>query len=95
MSFDDAAAFVMRELEAMRPSLKGILRPLRVWSMQNDQFSRGSYATWLPGQVPLFNEALIEPWGRWHFAGEHTSLLARGFEGALESGERAAFEILS
>ncbi len=95
MSFEDATAFVLRELVAMRPSLKGVLQPLRAWSMQNDRFSGGSYATWAPGQVPRFNEALIAPWGNWHFAGEHTALMARGFEGALESGERAALEILS
>jgi monoamine oxidase len=29
-----------------------------------------------------------------HLCGEHTSLLARGMEGALESGERAAIELL-
>ncbi|MCP5340183.1 MAG: FAD-dependent oxidoreductase [Sinobacteraceae bacterium] len=95
MSFDEAVAYVMRELEAMRPSLKGALQPLRAWSMQNDRFSGGSYATWKPGQVPRFNAALVAPWGRWHFAGEHTALMARGFEGALESGERAALEILA
>ena len=95
MSFDDAAAFVMRELERMRPSLKGALRPIRVWSMQNDPFSRGSYATWAPRQIPRFNQALIQPLGGWHFAGEHTALMARGFEGALESGERAALEVLA
>ena len=95
MSFEDAARFVMHELESMRPSLKGALRPLRVWSMQNDPFSRGSYATWAPRQIPRFNQALIAPLGGWHFAGEHTALMARGFEGALESGERAALEILA
>ncbi len=94
MSYEDATRYVLRELETMRPSIKGALRPLRTWSMQNDRFSGGSYATWAPGQVYRFTRALIEPWGRWHFAGEHTALLSRGFEGALESGERAALELL-
>ena len=94
LSYDAATQFILRELERIRPATKGALRPLRAWSMQNDPFSGGSYATWAPGQIYRFTEALIQPWGRWHFAGEHTALLSRGFEGALESGERAALELL-
>jgi len=29
-----------------------------------------------------------------HFAGEHTSDSTRGLEGAMESGERAALEVM-
>ena len=34
------------------------------------------------------------PSGRVHFCGEHTAVSNRGMEGAMESGERAAFEVL-
>lgn len=95
MSYEDATQYVLNELAVMRPATRGALRPLRAWSMQNDRFAGGSYATWAPGQIPRFNNALIAPWGRWHFAGEHTAQLSRGFESALESGERAALEILT
>ena len=37
----------------------------------------------------------LEPEGRLHFCGEHTALSNRGMEGAMESGERAALEVLS
>jgi monoamine oxidase len=37
---------------------------------------------------------MIEPFRQMHFAGEHTRRLDFGMEAALESGERAAFEIL-
>jgi monoamine oxidase len=30
-----------------------------------------------------------------HFAGEHTAVLLQGMEGAMESGERAALEVLA
>jgi monoamine oxidase len=36
-----------------------------------------------------------KPEGRLHFAGEHTSSWMGWMEGALESGERAAREVLS
>jgi monoamine oxidase len=38
--------------------------------------------------------ALKEPAGLIHFCGEHTALSNRGMEGAMESGERAALELL-
>ena len=37
---------------------------------------------------------MATPAGRMHFAGEHTTDLQTGMEGALESAERAAFEVL-
>jgi len=45
--------------------------------------------------MPLrFPRAMSKPHGRIHFWWEHTALLNRGMEGAMESGERAALEIL-
>ena len=38
---------------------------------------------------------MIRPHRRLHFAGEHTRRLEIGMEAAMESGERAALEILS
>ncbi len=37
---------------------------------------------------------IAKPLRRIHFAGEHTALTNRGMEGAMESGERAALEVL-
>ena len=39
--------------------------------------------------------ALKEPAGRLHFCGEHTAVSNRGMEGAMESGERAALEVMA
>ena len=49
---------------------------------------------WAPGQVTAFASEVGKPHGRIHFCGEHTAVSNRGMEGAMESGERAAFEIL-
>ncbi|MBN8610309.1 MAG: FAD-dependent oxidoreductase [Deltaproteobacteria bacterium] len=57
---------------------------------------RGSYACYLPGQWSIGGaEGTVEAEGRLYFAGEHTSLDYQGFmEGAAESGQRAADDIL-
>ena len=56
----------------------------------------GSYACYKPGQYTTIAGAEGEAVDGLHFAGEHTSLAFQGFmNGAVESGERAAREILA
>jgi monoamine oxidase len=56
----------------------------------------GSYACYRPGQYTTIAGAEGEAVGGLHFAGEHTSLAFQGFmNGAVESGEHAAWEILA
>lgn len=86
--------FVQQELAKIRPASRGQLRALRIHSNQNDRFIRGSYAFWSPGMPMRLPQAMSAPHGRIHFAGEHTARAARGMEGAMESGERAALEVL-
>ncbi len=90
----EAARAVLAEIERIRPAAKGALRILQAHSWQQTPFSGGAYASWAPGQIPRFAKAMREPYGCMHLCGEHTSVLARGMEGALESGERVALEIL-
>jgi monoamine oxidase len=59
-------------------------------------FTRGSYAAFRPGQWTSINGAAGEAVDGLFFAGEHTSVAAQGFmEGACESGQSAAREILA
>ena len=59
------------------------------------QFARGSYACYQPGQA-AWSGRVGERVGHLHFCGEHTSAAFQGYmEGAAESGERAAQELLS
>lgn len=59
-------------------------------------FTKGSYACYRTGQITAFGGAEGEPEGGVFFAGEHTSRDFQGFmEGACESGERAAREVLA
>jgi monoamine oxidase len=89
-----AGARVVREYEALRPAARGQLEVARVKSWQSDRFAGGDWVCWAPGQVVDAVPALKEPAGPLHFCGEHTALSNRGMEGAMESGERAALEVL-
>ena len=91
---EEAIARVTHELEQARPSLKGALEVVKYWSWTRSPFAGGTYAYWKPNQITRFSNLLSTPHDRIHFAGEHTAVLERGMEGAMESGERAALEVL-
>ncbi len=63
----------------------------KVW--HTDEFARGAYALFWPGQYRRLQEHIVSPEGRIHFAGEHTSSDHAWIQGAIESGLRAAQEI--
>ena len=65
-----------------------------VW--EADPWSRGGYAYFDPAFDPALRPWLARPFGRLFFAGEHTSIRWQGYmNGAVESGRRAAEEILA
>lgn len=58
--------------------------------------TRGSYSYWQVGQYTRFAGIEGEQDGNAHFCGEHTSIDAQGYlEGAVETGERAAAEVIA
>jgi monoamine oxidase len=60
------------------------------------EWTKGSYSYWKVGQYQAFAGAERERSGNCHFAGEHTSVDFQGYlNGGVESGERAADEILA
>jgi monoamine oxidase len=91
----DRAAFVQAELERMRPSLKGKLELVGVHSWPQYMFVEGCRHSYNPGQVTRWAHDMIKPHGRLHFAGEHTRRLDVGMESAMETGERAAYEVIT
>lgn len=90
----EAKKFVVAEFERLRPAAKGKLEVRGFKSWWADPFSCGDWAIWQPGQVRDFIQHVSKPHGHIHFAGEHTAVSNRGMEGAMESGERAAQEVL-
>ena len=91
---EEAKARVLAEIERIRPSAKGALKVVAMHSWANDRHSVGDWAVYQPGQVTAFGNSTALPDGRLHFCGEHTARANRGMEGAMESGERAAIEVL-
>jgi monoamine oxidase len=90
-----ASAEIVKAIEEIRPAAKGLLEVLHVHSWELDEFAGGAdFLSWRPGEIAQFHGALWAPHGRIHFCGEHTAPLARGMEGAMESGELAAFDVL-
>jgi monoamine oxidase len=89
-----AFAYLSDTLAQIRPSTRGALEFLAMQSWPRDKFHRGAYAYFKPGQINDFGQAMAQPCGHMHFAGEHTARLSAGMEAACESGERAASEIL-
>jgi monoamine oxidase len=65
---------------------------VRRWAIE--PWSRGAFAVFRPGQMTSMLPVMASPEGRVHFAGEHTSTWPGWMEGALESGERAAREVI-
>jgi monoamine oxidase len=67
---------------------------LDAWAF--DPWVGGSYAAFTPGQVTSFWGLTGAAEGSVHFAGEHTSTFSQGYlNGGVESGSRAAAEVLS
>ena len=87
---EGAARYVVAQIEQMRPAAKGALQVIGQHSWEQDPFAGGAWAYFNPGTVTKFLPAMFQPRGRMHFCGEHASVSARGMEGAIESGERAA-----
>ena len=86
---------VTDELARVRPSTRGRVRAMTAHNWSTHPWTQGHTALRAPGQISRFGDILGHAHGRLHFAGEHTAVLASGMEGAMESGERAAMEIIT
>lgn len=90
----EARAMVLEDIAQRRPASRGKLEIVAYKSWYRDRFASGDWAIWQPGQVSTLSPHIARTHGRLHFCGEHTARLNRGMEGAMESGERVAIEIL-
>jgi monoamine oxidase len=76
------------------PGIRSAFEKGVVHRWAQDRWARGAFVAFAPGQMTAFMPDIVRPEDRLHFAGEHTSSWNSWMEGALESGERAAREIL-
>jgi len=86
---------IIDELEAIRPASKGLVSVAAWHSWAMEPFNGGDWAYFSPGQIADFAAVMSAPAGRLHFCGEHTAMANRGLEGALESSERVAVDVLT
>ena len=86
--------FVLEMMERLHPGIRENIEGSAAHSWIEDRWSLGAGAEFKPGQLSSMYGALRAPEGRLHFAGEHTSPWSGWMNGALESGNRVAKEIL-
>ena len=91
-SDEDWKQLAERTLKEMR-GLKAHAHKVTRWD-ETQALSGGAYMHWAPGQIQPWAERVVAPFGNLHLAGEHTSYLHTGMEGAMESGERAAYAVI-
>ncbi len=97
-ALDDAevSARALAELNRIRPGTRGQVAVSAVVNWTRDPWTQGHLSYRHPGQITRFGNNIATAHGRLHFAGEHTAVLMAGsMEGAMESGERAALEVLN
>jgi len=76
------------------PAVRTSFQTGSVYRWVRDAWAGGAFAVFHPGQMSTFMPEIAKSEGRVHFAGEHTSTWMGWMQGALESGERAAAEVL-
>jgi monoamine oxidase len=91
----DAGRAVIAAIETLRPAARGQLELVGMHSWGADAHAGGAWAYFRPGEVTRFAAVLGRAHGRLHFCGEHLAIASRGMEGAMESAEEAAAEILA
>ena len=77
------------------PAIRSEFEKGAVYRWSAEPWTRGAFAVYRPGQMTTLMPVLASAESGLHFAGEHTSNWTGWMEGALESGERAAREVLN
>lgn len=91
---DDAMQLMSDDFTALVPASRGQVELAAMVAWAQSPYSGGSWAVWQPGQIARYADELLKPHGNVVFAGEHTAFSNSGMEGAAESGERAALEVM-
>jgi monoamine oxidase len=86
-------SFTLQTTEQLFPGIRQHFERGISKCWDEDEWARGGYAWFKPGQIISLMPFIARPEGRVHFAGEHASAWPGFMQGALESGTRAAREI--
>lgn len=94
MEKEEAGQAIIRELESQFPAAKGQVRMGELVRWAAEPLNEGAWAIWRPGQIATLPALLRQSQDRVFFAGEHTSIVNSGMEGAMESADRVVLEVL-
>ena len=86
-------AFTLSQVEKVHPAIREFYEGGSSVCWDDEEFSRGAYAWFRPGEMTDLMPHIAKPEGRIHFAGDHTSQFPGWMHGALQSGNRAAREV--
>jgi monoamine oxidase len=86
-------AMALRDVELVYPGIGEQFEAGISKCWDEDEWSRGDYCWFKPGQMLALIPHIAHPEGRVYFAGEHASAWPGWMQGALASGQRAAREI--
>jgi monoamine oxidase len=95
MSDEERIQTAIAQVEQVCPGSAQYVMGARTVAWNNEPFTQASYAAFAPGQVTAYWQRLRIPLGRLYFAGEHTAVHQGYMEGAVESGQRAAQQLLT
>jgi monoamine oxidase len=93
MDADDRFNFTVNQTQMIHPAIREHLEGGSSVCWDEEQWSRGAYAWFRPGEMTTMLRHIATPEGRIHFAGDHTSASPGWMNGALQSGNRAASEV--
>jgi monoamine oxidase len=82
-------------LDRLFPGTRSLVEHAETIAWPNEPYTRGAYMALAPGEVGRFWDTLFAPAGRLYFAGEHAAVCQGYMEGAVESGQRVARELLA
>lgn len=94
MKLGDPVRAGVYELSKLYPQASATFKRGWYHDWLTDPFAQGAFSHLAPGYVLGHMKWISTPETRVHFAGEHTALYQGFIEGALESAERAAAEVL-
>jgi monoamine oxidase len=95
LSADESLAFGVGLVADAFPAIRSQFEKGFVQRWALDPWSLGAFPVFKPGEMSTLMPAIARPENGIHFAGEHTSSWTGWMEGALQSGERAAREVLN
>lgn len=76
------------------PGTRDLVEHAATIAWNREPYTLGSYLAFAVGTVHSYWEPLFTPVGRLYFAGEHAAIFQGFMEGAVESGQRVARELL-